>query len=227
MSQLTPATVSSAPSPGRQSLKDSSYLQKWLRFRTGLSTNLYAPTQLTGRLCFSIGMLAIFVYRISWLLPNRIEMGQIRGEYFHFRIPLNKAFFWTHLASTIPGGILAAIQFVPRVRARAIGLHRNVGRVVNVLSFVSTLTAWGMARVSLGGDLSIQSLVYILGVMVLCSVVKSWVAIRRLQLDEHRAWAIRAWSYQGLILTDRVVIVALITYVSITGGYYSVRMLLR
>ncbi|KAG8730695.1 hypothetical protein FRC12_020121 [Ceratobasidium sp. 428] len=213
MSQSAPPAIAHAHPSGQLDLSVASYLQRWLKLRSGAATKLWTA--------YTIGMLAIFVYRISWLLPGGIELRQIRGEYFNFRIPLNKAFFWTHLAAAIPGGLLAAIQFVPRIRARAINLHRNVGKVVNVLSFVSTLAGWGMARVSLGGDLSTTSCVYLLGVLVLWSVVKSWVAIRRLQLDEHRTWIIRAWSYQAMILTDRVVITALIIYVSMVGGYYS------
>ncbi|KAG8743518.1 hypothetical protein FRC10_011909 [Ceratobasidium sp. 414] len=130
------------------------------------------------------------------------------------------ALLWTHLASVLPSALLAVIQFVPRTRASAMSFHRNAGKVINVMSFVSTMTAWGMGRIAFGGDLATQSSVYLLGAMVLWSVAKSWAAIRRLQIDEHRIWVIRAWSYQAQVLTERLVVGMLIVYVSKVRGYY-------
>ncbi|KAG9088086.1 hypothetical protein FS749_002425 [Ceratobasidium sp. UAMH 11750] len=116
--------------------------------------------------------------------------------------------------------MLAVVQSVPRVRARAINYHRKVGRVINVMSFVSVMTGWGMGRLAFGGDLATQSSVYLLGAMVLWSVVKAWLAIRRLQIDEHRMWIIRAWSYQAQVLTERLVMRILMIYIWKAGGYY-------
>ncbi|KAG9103838.1 hypothetical protein FRC06_007650 [Ceratobasidium sp. 370] len=186
--------------------------QKWLQFRTRLSTRLWTT--------FAIAVLAIFVARIPWLFPNGIELGQLPGEHWHYRLPFNKVLLWTHLASVLPSGLLAAIQFIPRVRARGIGFHRNAGKVLNVMSFVSTMTAWGMGRIAFGGDLATQSSVYLLGAMVLWSVVKAWSAIRRLQIDEHRIWVIRAWSYQAQVLTERLIVGMLVVYISKARGYY-------
>ncbi|KAG8692905.1 hypothetical protein FRC08_009460 [Ceratobasidium sp. 394] len=56
--------------------------------------------------------------------------------------------------------------------------------------------------------------------MVMWSTVKSWVAIRKLRIDEHREWVIRAWSYQMAVITDRVVLVALLACVLIAGNFY-------
>ncbi|KAG8743525.1 hypothetical protein FRC10_011916 [Ceratobasidium sp. 414] len=165
-------------------------------------------------------MTAVFVIRVPWLFPNGLKLGQSTGEYYHFRIPLNTALLWTHLASVLPAGLLATTQFVPRIRARAIGFHRNAGKMINVLSFVSAITGFGMARVSFGGDLAIQSSLYCLSAMTLWSVIKSWTAIRRLQIDEHRTWIIRAWSYQMAVVTERLVMVLLMIYLSVARGYY-------
>ncbi|KAG9088087.1 hypothetical protein FS749_002426 [Ceratobasidium sp. UAMH 11750] len=186
--------------------------QRWLRFRTRLSTRLWTT--------FVIAVLAISVARVPWLFPKGIELRQFPDEHYHYRFPFNKALLWTHLASVLPSAMLATVQFVPRFRARAIGLHRNTGQVVNVMSFVSVLTAWGMGRLAFGGDLATQSSVYLLGAMVLWSVVKAWSAIRRLQIDEHRMWIIRAWSYQAQVLTERLVMGILMVYVTVARGYY-------
>ncbi|QRV89374.1 hypothetical protein RhiJN_17392 [Ceratobasidium sp. AG-Ba] len=98
--------------------------------------------------------------------------------------------------------------------------HRNAGKVINILTFISTLSAWGVAYVSFGGDMSIQGGSYALGIMTLWSTVKSWTAIRRLQIDEHRTWVIRSWSYQMSVITLRVLAVSLAIIISIVGGFY-------
>ncbi|KAG9104538.1 hypothetical protein FRC07_009783, partial [Ceratobasidium sp. 392] len=162
-------------------------------------------------------MSAVFIARLPFIFPNGLENHLMPSEWFHFRIPLNKAFLWTHLASVLPAGLLAVTQFVPRIRQRAMGFHRNAGKIINILTFVSTLSAVGIARVSFGGDLSIQSGAYVLALMTLWSTVKSWLAIRRLEIDEHRKWIIRSWSYQMSVITLRAISFLLMVYISITG----------
>ncbi|KAG8739161.1 hypothetical protein FRC10_006084 [Ceratobasidium sp. 414] len=165
-------------------------------------------------------MSAVFIVRLPYNFPNGLEKHLTPGEYFHFRVPLNKAFIWIHLASVLPAGLLAVTQFVPRIRKRAMNFHRSAGKVINILTFISTFSAIGIARVSFGGDLSIRSAVYALALMTLWSTVKSWTAIRRLRVDEHRAWIIRSWSYQMSVITLRAISIILVIYVSLSGGFY-------
>ncbi|KAG8735507.1 hypothetical protein FRC12_018040, partial [Ceratobasidium sp. 428] len=97
---LTMSTDSpSTHSPSQPSLSGGTY-QRWLRFRTRLSTGLWTM--------FAVAVLAISVARIPWLSPNGLKLNQLRGEYCHYRLPFNKALLWTHLASVIPSGLLAA-----------------------------------------------------------------------------------------------------------------------
>ncbi|KAG9125741.1 hypothetical protein FRC07_006400 [Ceratobasidium sp. 392] len=211
MSQPVSPVLSSTHSPNQASPSIGVY-RKWLQLRAGASAKLWTS--------FTILMTLVFVARIPWLLPNGLELNQSPGEYYHFRVPLNKALLWTHLACVLPAGLLAATQFVPRVRARAMKFHRNAGKVVNLLTFVSTVAGWGVAHVSFGGDFVTRSSIYCLGVMTLWAVVKSWIAIRRLRIDAHRAWIIRAWSYQTSVLIARLVMVVLVVYLSVARGHY-------
>lgn len=166
--------------------------------------------------------MVFFVARIHYIFPGGLSKNLDRSEYYEFRNPLNKLFLWLHLASVLPAALLAVIQFIPRVRTRAMSFHRTSGKVVNTLVFVSTLSAWGIERVSFGGDIRTQAAGYVFGMMVLWSTVVSWKAIRRLQIDEHRAWLIRSWGYQMSIVTTRVIIIAALIYVGLTGGFYQV-----
>lgn len=167
-------------------------------------------------------MAVFFIFRIPYTFPNALQTKLLRSEYYSFRIPLNKLFLWLHLITVLPSGLLAVFQFVPGIRARAMSFHRTAGKIINVLAFVSTACAWGMARVSYGGDLTIQAGTYLVGVMILWSTVASWRAIRRLQIDEHRIWLIRAWSYQTCIMTLRLCLFVGIMGISLAGGFYQV-----
>jgi hypothetical protein len=165
-------------------------------------------------------MVAIFIARVPYIFPNGFEIHLTRGENYYFQVPLNKAFLWTHIAVMLPAGLLAITQFVPRIRSRAINFHRTTGKIINVLTFIAIVTAWGIVRVSFGGDLAVQSGMYVLGASILWSVAKSWVAIRRLQIDEHRTWIIRAWSYLMSVVTLRVTMILAMILISIIGGFY-------
>ncbi|KAG9104539.1 hypothetical protein FRC07_009784, partial [Ceratobasidium sp. 392] len=165
---------------------------------------------------FAFVMSAVFIVSAPLTFPNGLEKGLTPSEYAHFRIPLNKAFLWTHLASVLPAGLLAVTQFIPRIRQRAIKFHRNAGTVINILTVISTFSAVGVGRVSFGGDFSIQSGVYALALMTLWSMMKSWTAIRRLDIDEHRKWIIRSWSYQMSVITLRAIAVLLMVYISVS-----------
>lgn len=167
-------------------------------------------------------MVAFFVIRIPYTFPDALQIKLIRSEYYNFRIPLNKLFLWLHLITVLPSGLLAVFQFVPGIRARAMSYHRTVGKIINISAFVSTACACGMARVSFGGDLAIQAGTYLVGAMILWSTAASWRAIRRLQIDEHRIWLIRAWSYQMCIMTLRLCSFAGIVGISFAGGFYQV-----
>ncbi|QRV78407.1 hypothetical protein RhiJN_06422 [Ceratobasidium sp. AG-Ba] len=168
---------------------------KWLRLRPGVSSKLST--------CIRLVMIVVFIIRVPYIFPNGFELNLTR-------------------ASVLPAGLLAITQFVPRIRARAVGFHRTAGKIINILTVISTISAWGIARVSLGGDLATQLGLYALGAMVLWSTTKAWVAIRRLQIDEHRRWMIRAWSYHMSIVTLRFIIVVAMVIITAMGGFYQV-----
>ncbi|KAG9093526.1 hypothetical protein FRC06_011478, partial [Ceratobasidium sp. 370] len=186
--------------------------RKWLRLRAGLPSRLWAT--------FAFVMVGAFVIRVPYILPKGFETNLTRGENYYFQVPLKKALLWTHIASVLPAGLLAITQFVPRIRARAINFHRTAGKIIIILTIISIITAWAVVPVSFGGDLAVQSGMYTLGTMILWSTMKAWVAIRRLQIDEHRAWVIRAWSYYMSVVTLRITMIVAMIVISLTGGFY-------
>lgn len=100
-----------------------------------------------------------------------------------------------HLVTIIPASILATFQFTPIIRRRFVLFHRINGYIVLLLSFLSTAGAIMIARHAFGGGLETQMAIGVMGILFLGSLVMSYINIKRLQIEEHRAWMLRAWFY--------------------------------
>lgn len=68
--------------------------------------------------------------------------------------------------------------------------------------------------IAAGGSPSTQVALGLLGAMTTVSVVLAYINIKRLQIDQHRAWMIRTWVYAGSIISLRLVQMAANTYIA-------------
>ena len=55
-----------------------------------------------------------------------------------------------------------------------------------------------IARVSFGGGIETQTVVGLLAILFLGSLAIAYYNIKRLQIEQHRAWMLRAWIYVRL-----------------------------
>lgn len=90
------------------------------------------------------------------------------------------------------------VQFIPVVRHKWILVHRLNGYLVLLLFLLSTVGALMIARHAFGGGLDTQAAVGTLSIGCLTSFVLAWVNIKRLQIEQHRAWMLRGWFYVRL-----------------------------
>ncbi|KAI1365842.1 hypothetical protein F5Y08DRAFT_352454 [Xylaria arbuscula] len=126
-----------------------------------------------------------------------------------------------HLATVVPGTLLACFQFVPVIRHKLIIVHRINGYIVTLLSFVGTAAAILISRRAAGGGVDVQIFVGVLAIMFLGSLILAIINIKRLQIEQHRAWMIRAWTYGGVIITIRIMLfIAVLVLSSGTFGSY-------
>ena len=127
--------------------------------------------------------------------PSSAE-GAMPGEcWYYVRVPRYKVGIILHLATILPAGLLACVQFTPFIRHKALILHRINGWLVVLLSFAGTAAAMMIARISFGGGLDAQMAAGALAIMFIGSLVMAVVNIKLLQIEEHRAWMLRAWFY--------------------------------
>jgi uncharacterized membrane protein len=116
------------------------------------------------------------------------------GEWFYFRQPFYRAGIILHLAVVIPAGLLAAVQFTPVLRYKALILHRINGYVIILLVTLANVSGLMIARRSFGGTVETQMFVGLLALATTVSMVMAWVNIKRLQIAQHRAWMLRCVS---------------------------------
>ncbi|KAK6214455.1 hypothetical protein LQW54_004362 [Pestalotiopsis sp. IQ-011] len=143
------------------------------------------------------------------------------GECFYYTRPgPDRIGIILHLGCILPASLLACLQFVPAVRHRAIMIHRVNGWLVVLLSVVATVGAFLIARNTVGGGLDVQMGIGAIGIMFVASLFLAVVNVKRLQIEQHRAWMLRAWFYAGTIVTMRIIMILAATVISSVGGYY-------
>lgn len=130
--------------------------------------------------------------------------GALPGECFYFTRPGPAQIgMILHLGCILPASLLACLQFIPVVRHKAIIVHRINGYLVTLLSLVGTVGAFLALRHSFGGGLDTQSGLGLLGIMFIVSSVLAIINIKRLQIEQHRAWMLRAWFYVSTLVPPR------------------------
>lgn len=116
------------------------------------------------------------------------------GEWFYFRRPFYRAGIILHLAVVIPAGSLAAVQFTPVVRHKALLFHRINGYVIILLVTLANVSGLMVARRSFGGTIETQMFVGLLALATTVSMIMAYASIKRLQIAQHRAWMLRCVS---------------------------------
>lgn len=100
-----------------------------------------------------------------------------------------------HLATILPAALLTCVQFVPVIRRTFVLFHRINGYVIIILSLVSTAGGIMLARNAVGGWMDVQMGVGVMSIAFVTSLALALYNIKRLQIEQHRAWMLRAWFY--------------------------------
>ena len=159
--------------------------------------------------------LARFEY-LSW---PRYSKGSAPGEMYFMNRSFYKSGLLLHLGTILPAGILAVLQFTPFIRHKVRLFHRINGYVVMLLLLTSLVGALMITRHAFGGTIETQMLMGVLAIMVTVSVVLAYVNIKRLQIEEHRAWMLRTWFYAASIITLRLImIISALIITKMTAG---------
>ncbi|KAJ6437283.1 microtubule associated protein [Purpureocillium lavendulum] len=127
-----------------------------------------------------------------------------------------------HLYCIIPASFLACFQFVPIIRHKVILAHRMNGYLVLLLSGPGAVGCVMVSRHAFGGGIDIQVIVGLMSIMFLGALGLALYNVKMLQLEQHRAWMLRAWFYAAAIITCRFImgLASVITSLPSLGPYY-------
>lgn len=78
---------------------------------------------------------------------------------------------------------------------KALIIHRIDGYIILILLWVATAGALMVARRAYGGDPYTQAGAYLLSLLTLSASSLAYYNIKRLQIDQHRNWMLRAMVY--------------------------------
>ncbi|KAI4253168.1 MAG: hypothetical protein LQ352_003852 [Teloschistes flavicans] len=145
------------------------------------------------------------------------------GDWYYFREGLYGAAIRIHLFTTIPAGLMMLLQFVPKLRARALDLHRINGYTVIALMSIGNVTALLVMRRSFGGDIAVQSAVVTLAVASQIAMYQAWRNAKMHRIGQHRMWAMRAMIWMACIVSTRVVMPIAVMSLSAMDNYFFVK----
>ncbi|KAH8901210.1 hypothetical protein GQ53DRAFT_707487 [Thozetella sp. PMI_491] len=170
---------------------------------------------------FALARLQFLDYFHVFCNPDRSQKSQgAPGECFYFSQPFYALGMILHLAGVLPASLLAFLQFIPAIRHKAILFHRVNGYAVILLSITGCIGAFMILRPTFGGSIDIQTAGGLLGIAFACALAIAWISIKRLRLDLHRAWMLRAWVWAGSIITIRIILFIGSVVIPMTGTYY-------
>ncbi|CCT69026.1 uncharacterized protein FFUJ_07960 [Fusarium fujikuroi IMI 58289] len=119
--------------------------------------------------------------------------GAVPGECYYYRHGVGKAGIIMHLAGILPAAVLVVFQFLPVIRHRALVVHRINGYIVLLLSTVGMIGVFMIARHTFGGTLEMQTVTGAASILFVTCMLLAYINIKKLQLEQHRAWMIRGW----------------------------------
>ncbi|PVH72991.1 hypothetical protein DL98DRAFT_432153 [Cadophora sp. DSE1049] len=177
---------------------------------------------------FGGAMLGFTIARFPYLniggsASTSFKEGSSPGEWYNYRSGHYRIGLTLHLVTIIPAGFLAVFQFVPVIRHKALLFHRLNGYLLLILSLIGNIGALMIARRAFGGGLDVQSAVGLLAIITELSLAMAYYNIKHLQIDQHRAWMLRAWFYFGVIITTRIIMIIAAMIISTQNTYSATR----
>lgn len=176
---------------------------------------------------FAGALLGFTLARLSYLnlagnAKTSFASGAVPGEWYWYHHGFHRVGITVHLGTVLPAGLLITWQFVPVIRHKLLLFHRINGCIIIILVLISNVGALMICRVSFGGTLPTQAGVGVVAIITTVSIAMAYYNIKRLQIDQHRAWMLRAMFYLATIITLRLIMLIAASITSLRSTYYEV-----
>ena len=117
--------------------------------------------------------------------------------------PLWQAGFYLHVAPGALALLIGGFQFFGTLRDRFTTVHRTVGKIYVLSVFVSSIAGLGIAIFAEGGIFAKTGFAC-LAIAWMYTNFRAYMAIRRVDITEHRNWMIRNFSLTFAAVTLRI-----------------------
>ena len=170
-------------------------------------------------------MLGFSLARISYVdisgkSSHSFSRAASPGEWYWYHHGLHRVGITLHLVTVLPAGLLMVWQFVPAIRHKFLLFHRINGYTIILLVLLGNIGAMVVVRRAFGGTLSTQTGVGLLVILTTTGLCMAYYNIKRLQIDQHRAWMLRTMFWLGAIISERLIMLAAAKIVSLMNDYY-------
>ncbi|KAI9720789.1 MAG: hypothetical protein M1812_002628 [Candelaria pacifica] len=170
---------------------------------------------------FAGAMVGFCLARFQYLdITGKFAQGVAPGEWYWYRAGIYRVGITIHLGAVLPAGFLSVFQFIPVIRHKLLILHRINGYIFIILMTLGNVGALMIARRAYDGTLATQTMVGTAAIMITIGISMAYYNIKRLQIDQHRAWMLRTVFYAGFIITLRIIMIIAALIVSSQGGNY-------
>ncbi|KAL8764697.1 MAG: hypothetical protein Q9209_007920 [Squamulea sp. 1 TL-2023] len=183
------------------------------------SIKLTGPVIIFGGAITGFSLARLSYLNISGSASSSFANGAAPGEWYWYSQRFYRLSITIHLATILPAGLLMVWQFIPVIRHKFLIFHRINGYLVISLVIISNVGVLMIARRAFGGSLPTQAGVGLLVILSTTSIALAYYNIKRLQIDQHRAWMLRAVFYLGTIITLRIIMI-LAALIASTMSYY-------
>ncbi|KAI9794306.1 MAG: hypothetical protein M1833_000397 [Piccolia ochrophora] len=175
---------------------------------------------------FAGAMMGFTLARLSYLniagaANSSFANSATPGEWYWYKTGVYRIGITLHLGAILPAGFLMVWQFVPIIRHRLLIFHRINGYTVLVLVLIANVGALMICRRAFGGTLETQAGVGVLAILSTTSMALAYYNVKRLQIDQHRAWMLRAMFYLGTIITLRLIMIISALVITMLDSYYT------
>lgn len=172
---------------------------------------------------FAGAMLGFSLARLEYIdIPGKFAEGSVPGEWYWYRQGHYRVGITLHLSTILPAGFLMVWQFVPKIRHNFLLFHRINGYIIIILVLLSNVGALMIARRAFGGTMAVQTSVGTLVVITTVGLAMGYINIKRLQIDQHRAWMLRTMFYLGVIISERIIMIISAMITSKIQSYFVV-----
>jgi uncharacterized membrane protein len=111
--------------------------------------------------------------------------------------------FYTHITFGGLALLIGWVQFSKRIRVRNPELHRGLGKAYMVAVGLSAIGGYIIAMSATGGAVCMAGF-GLLAIVWLYTDLRGYFAIRRLDIERHRAWMLRNYSLTFAAVTLRI-----------------------